>query len=289
MRPLLCLVAWLGVSFAGAGEIVLWPAGVPEPRVPADPPERVEVGKDGISRRSYVSNPRLVVFGLPGQPAAPRPAVIVVPGGGFNILADEHEGAAVCRWFNDHGFVAFVLLYRVPTNAFEVPNAAPVMDAQKAVHEVRSRATEHGVDPRRIALLGFSAGGNTALVAAGSPARFPGAPATDACRPDALVLVYPWKVAVGDAVRDDVTLDARMPPTFLLQAADDKASPPDGAAVLYRGLLAAKVPAEIHVYETGGHGFGMKPGPDGGVVVDWPTRALEWLVQRGLATPTGRP
>ena len=283
MRSLCCLAICLLAAVGRGDEIALWPAGVPEPRVPAEPAERVEVGKDGISRRSHVSTPRLVVFDVPRDAAAARrPAVIVAPGGGFGILADEHEGGDVCRWFNGHGFVAFLLLYRVPTATFEVPNAGPAMDAHKAVHEVRSRADEWGVDPARIALMGFSAGGQTTLVAAATPARFPGAAAADAGRPDALVLIYPWKVATGDAVRSDIAIDARMPPTFILQAADDRASSPDAAAVLYRALLAAKVPTEIHVYETGGHGFGMKRQPDGGVVADWPNRALDWLRRRGF-------
>jgi len=283
MRFLLAVVVCLFGSLTTAGEIALWPAGVPEPRVPADPPEKVEMGKDGISRRSNVSNPRLVVFDIPPDAAAkPRPAVIVVPGGGFGILADEHEGGDVCRWFNDRGFVAFLLLHRVPTGTFEVPNAGPAMDAQKAVHEVRSRAADYAIDPAKIVLLGFSAGGQTALVAAANPARFPDVASADASRPNAIVLLYPWKVADGGAVRSDVTLDARMPPTFILQTADDTASSPDGAALLYRGLLAAKVPAEIHIYETGGHGFGMKPQADGGVVGDWPARTLEWLKKRGF-------
>jgi acetyl esterase/lipase len=283
MRAACCLVLCLVAGSLGAAEIMLWPDGVPEPRVPADPPEKVEVGKDGISRRSNVSNPRLVVFDLPREAAAQqRPAVIVVPGGGFGILADEHEGADACRWFNDRGFVAFLLLYRVPTGKLEAPNAAPVMDAQKAVHEVRLRAADFAVDPKRIVLLGFSAGGQTALAAAANPARFPGAAAAEACRPDALVLLYPWKIADGGALRDDVTLDAHMPPTFILQTADDKASSPDGAAIFFRALLAAQVPAEIHIYETGGHGFGMKPQADGGFVGDWPARTLEWLKKRGF-------
>ena len=275
----LCLVA----GSLGAAEIALWPAGVPEPRVPADPSEKVEVGNDGISRRSNVSTPRLVVFDIPRDAAATqRPAVIVVPGGGFGMLADEHEGGDVCRWFNDRGFVAFLLLYRVPTAQLELPNAGPVMDAQKTVHEVRSRAADFAVDPRRIVLLGFSAGGQTALVAAANPARFPGAVAAEACRPDALVLLYPWKIADGGALRNDVTVDAHMPPTFILQTADDTASSPDGAAILFRALLAAQVPTEIHVFETGGHGFGMKPQADETVVGDWPARTLEWLKKRGF-------
>jgi len=284
------VAAWLvgaavcvGAVHAGAADIVLWPDGVPEPRVPAEPAETVEVRNDGISRRSNVSNPRLVVFDVPrDDPDGLRSALVVVPGGGFGILADEHEGGDVCRWFNERGFVCFTLLYRVPTGTFEVPNAAPVMDAQRAVAEVRSRAGEFGIDPAKIALVGFSAGGQTALVAAANPPLFPGAPDAAACRPDALALIYPWKVAQGDAVRGDVPLGAGMPPTFILQAADDKTSPAADAAVLYRGLLAAQVPAEIHVYESGGHGFGMKPRPGGGVLGAWPERVLDWLRTRGF-------
>ena len=282
-RRLLVVAACLIGPFTSAAEIALWPAGVPEPRVPADPPEKVEVGADGISRRSNVSNPRLVVFYIPRQSAAhKRPAVIVVPGGGFSILSDAHEGGDVCRWFNDRGFVAFLLLHRVPTGTFETPSAGPAMDAQKAVHEVRSQAEDFAVDPARIVLLGFSAGGQTALVAAATPARFPQAAAADCGRPDALVLLYPWKIVDGGALRSDIVLDGRMPPTFILQTADDTASSPDGSAQLFRGLLAAQVPAEIHIYETGGHGFGIKPQADGTVVGDWPSRTLEWLKKRGF-------
>ena len=151
---------------ARAAEIVLWPEGVPEPRVPAEPAEKFEMGKDGISRRSNVSNPRLVVYDIPRtNPAQLRSAVIVVPGGGFGLLADQHEGSDICTWFNDRGSVAFLCLHRVPTGKLEQANAGPVLDAQKAVHEVRRRADEYHLDPQKIALLGFSAGGQAAVVA----------------------------------------------------------------------------------------------------------------------------
>jgi acetyl esterase/lipase len=281
--PLLLLSFCLIAVQVSAEEILLWPEGVPEPRLPADPAEKVEKGKDGISRRSNVSNPRLVVYDIPRtDPEKQRPAVIVVPGGGFNILADEHEGTEVCRWFNERGYVAFLLLYRVPTGKLEIPNAGPMMDAQKAVAEVRRRAASFAVDPAKIVLLGFSAGGQTALVAAANPPRFPGAAAGVVCRPDAVVLIYPWKVAAGDKVRDDILLDGQMPPTFILQSVDDKTSPPQAAARLFEALLAANRPAELHIFEAGGHGFGMKERPAGGLVGDWPNRVLEWLRSRGF-------
>ena len=275
----------MAVSAAEPREIPLWPEGVPEPRVPAEPAEKVEMGKDGISRRSNVSNPRLVVYDIPrADPATLRSSVIVIPGGGFNILADEHEGSDICRWFNEQGFVAFLLLYRVPTGKLENANAGPVFDAQKAVHEVRRRAGDYQLDPQKIALLGFSAGGQTALVAAANPPRFETGAAAGSTRPDAVVLVYPWKVGGpdGTGVRSDVTIDAGTPPMFIAQASNDPASLPQSAAALFLALLEAKVPAELHIYEAGGHGFGMRKRDNAPGTSDWPNRALDWLRGRGM-------
>jgi acetyl esterase/lipase len=284
---IVCLASVAAVPAAAAEsrEIVLWPEGVPEPRLPAEPAESVEMGKDGISRRSNVSNPRLVVHDIPRtDPAQLRSAVVVIPGGGFNILADEHEGSDICRWFNEKGMVAFLLLHRVPTAKLEPANAGPVLDAQKAVHEVRRRAAEFAIDPTRIVLLGFSAGGQTALVAATNPPRFPGNAAAVSARPDAVVLVYPWRVGGegGKGVRPDVTIDGTTPPMFIAQAANDPASLPQSAAALYLALLEAKTPAEIHIYEAGGHGFGMRKRDNAPGTSDWPNRALDWLRGRGL-------
>lgn len=268
---------------ASAAEIVLWPEGVPEPRVPAEPAEKVEMGKDGISRRSNVSNPRLVVYDVPRtDPAKLRSAVIVVPGGGFGILADEHEGSDLCRWFTERGVVAFLCLHRVPTGKLEQPNAGPVLDAQKAVYEVRRRAAEYGIDQAKIALVGFSAGGQTALVAATNKPRFTPADAGVSARPDAVVLVYPWKIVGPDnkGLRSDVTIDATSPPMFIAQTSNDPASVPQGSVNLFLALLEAKVPAELHVYEGGGHGFGMLPKEKAPGTSDWPNRALDWLRTR---------
>lgn len=274
---MVCLVmAAAGAAAAGEPEIVLWPAGVPEPRVPAEPAEKVEKSaKDGISRRANVSNPRLVVYDVPRtDPARLRPAVIVVPGGGFGILADEHEGSDMCRWFNDRGLVAFLLLHRVPTNRHAEPNAGPVLDTQEAVRIVRSRAAEFGLDPRKIALLGFSAGGQVALVAA---TRNPPE------KPDCVLLVYPWKI-VGEknvGLRSDVVVDASTPPMFIAQAGNDPGSVPQGSLNLYAALLTAKVPAELHIYEGGGHGFGLQKRENAPGTSDWPNRAVDWLRTRG--------
>jgi acetyl esterase/lipase len=265
-------------------EIVLWPEGVPEPRVPTEPAETVEKKADGIARRSNVSNPRIVVYDIPRtEPARLRSAVLVVPGGGFGILADEHEGSDACRWLNEHGIVAFLVLHRVPTGKMPVPNAAPVQDIQKAVQEVRRRSAEFQLDPAKIAVLGFSAGGQATLVAATNPPRFPAADPAVSARPDAVLLLYAWKI-VGEGnqgVRSDVTIDSAAPPMFIAQCGDDPGSVPQGSANLYLELVKAKVPAEIHIYEKGGHGFGLKAGNTLPGQLDWKDRAFDWLRTRG--------
>jgi acetyl esterase/lipase len=282
-----CLAAVLQApdgKTADPREIVLWPEGVPEPRVPAEPAETVERKADGITRRSNVSNPRLVVYDTPrSDPTTLRSAVLVVPGGGFGVLADEHEGSDACRFLNEQGIVACLVLHRVPTGKMPVPNAAPVQDVQKAVQEVRRRAAEFHLDPAKIAVLGFSAGGQATLVAATNPPRFPSADAAVSARPDAVLLLYAWRIAGegNQGLRSDVTIDSTAPPMFIAQCGDDAGSVPQGSAALYLELLKAKVPAEIHIYETGGHGYGLKASNTLPGQLDWKARAIDWLRGRG--------
>jgi acetyl esterase/lipase len=291
MSILLTAIGYVGAEVSTAaepvGEIRLWPEGVPGDRVPSDPAEKVEKGKDDIQRRSFVSDPRLIVHPLPQGDGGPRPAVIILPGGGFNILADDHEGGEIGRFLNGHGIVALTLLYRVPTGAFAEPDAGPVMDAQKAVSIVRERAGELGVDPSRIGLLGFSAGGHTALVAATTKASFPGADAAPSARPDCTILIYPWRVlaAEGKELWPGVIVDAATTPMFIAQTADDTASPAKGAVTLFGALLDAKVPAELHVYERGGHGYGLRRREQAPGTGDWPARLVDWLGGRGFTRP----
>lgn len=288
MSILLTTIGFVGTEVSTAaepvGEIRLWPEGVPGDRVPSDPAEKVEKGKDDIQRRSFVSDPRLIVHPLPQGDGGPRPAVIILPGGGYNILADDHEGGEIGRFLNGHGIVALTLLYRVPTGAFAEPDAGPVMDAQKAVSIVRERAGELGIDPSRIGLMGFSAGGHTALVAATTKASFPGADAAPSARPDCTILIYPWRVlaAEGKELWPGVIVDAATTPMFIAQTADDTASPAKGSVTLFNALLDAKVPAELHVYERGGHGYGLRRREQAPGTGDWPARLVDWLGGRGF-------
>ncbi len=260
-------------------EITLWPKSIPGPPVASEPAESQVTAADGITRRFHVSTPRMFVYEPAANTKRTGSAVIVLPGGGFSRLSDEHEGSDIGKWFAARGVVAFQLAYRTPTSKQPQPNVGPVMDAQKAVIEVRNRAAQFGVDPQRIAMLGFSAGGQTALVAAASQPTFESKTPPNYHRPNLLLLLYPYKVmnAAEDGIREDVTIDTSMPPTFIAQAADDAASRVNGALMLFSKLTAEKIPAELHVYQNGGHGYGMRPRPGSTVATDWPLRAADWL------------
>ena len=289
MKKLLLLLTVVVCQIGSAGfaseppEILLWPQGMPEPVVPAEPAEIVELGKDGIQRRTNISRPRLFVHLPPEGQARSGAGIIVVPGGGFGRLADGHEGAEACQWLAKQGVVAFQLAHRTPTTNHKEVNAGPVQDAQQSVCEVRRRAKEYGVDPQQVGVLGFSAGGQVAVVAATNDLRFPAAAEGPSHKPDFLLLIYPYKIydPLTKALRADIHLDAGLPPTFLAQMGDDGASVPQGTALLYLELVNRKIPAEIHVYERGGHGFGMWARPNAPGTTDWQRRASEWLQLRG--------
>ncbi len=282
MNFLLSILVWtmsIQVSTASPPqEIVLWPGGHPEPTVSATPAESLVKADDGLTRRFNVSIPRLFVYEPPRE-LATGAAILVVPGGGFGRLADEHEGSDVCRWLTSQGIVGIQLAYRTPTNKHPNPVLGPVQDLQKAVLTIREDAAKLHIDPDRIGVLGFSAGGQTALVAtAGKPEiAFEGN--ADRIKPSAMLLVYPYQVLDSStkAIRSDIDLNAELPPTFIAQAVDDKASPPEGSALLFVELVRKGVPAELHIYEKGGHGFGMRPRPGAPGSKDWSARALEWL------------
>jgi acetyl esterase/lipase len=282
---IVCLVLAVAVAAADLPEIVLWPDGVPEPVVPAVPPERVEKGADGLSRRFNVSRPRLFVYRPPAGAPASKAGVLVAPGGGFGRLADEHEGSDACRWLASVGITAFQLAYRTPTNTQPNPAVGPVQDLQKGVMEVHRRAADYGLDPAQIGVLGFSAGGQLALIAATNEPKFQRAAGAGSHRPDFLLAIYPYQIydPATKVLRPDIRLEAGLPPTFLAQMSDDPSSLAQGSALLYLELLNRKVPAELHIYEKGGHGFGMRPRPGATGPTDWSNRALDWLRLRGYA------
>ena len=284
-RILCCIpLIWIftAVCIAAPPEIILWPDGMPGPVAPGDPPESTVTAADGLTRRFNVSNPRLFVHVPTLKDDSLRPAIIVVPGGGFGRMADEHEGSDVCPWLNELGIAAFQLAYRTPTNKQEQPEAGPVQDLRRAIAIVRSRAAEFHVDPNRIGVIGFSAGGLTSFVAASQP--IDSKDDNDQTTVNALLLIYPWKIwdEKLNAVHAAAKIDATYPPTFIAQMADDTASSAVGSARVFAELSALKVPVEFHVYAKGGHGFGMRPRAGSPGTADWRKRAHDWLQLRGF-------
>jgi acetyl esterase/lipase len=265
---LLCALASV-VSAAGTPpeKLLLWPQGAPGAMADGGE-ETVRVTEQGERVVSNVHRPSLTVYLPKGRPAAARPAVIVIPGGGHRELWTDHEGHNVARFLNDQGIAAFVLFYRLeraPNSTYKVEGHA-LPDLQQAMRLVRSHAAEWGIDPSRVGTMGFSAGGQLALL---------GAMKHDAAtRPDFVGLIYPgnWP---------ELKFDAQTPPMFLMCGSDDYPSLVANLASLFASLRAAKVPAELHFYDGVPHGFGIRAS-NSGPITQWPRQFVDWLRVRKI-------
>ena len=263
---------------------LLWPAGAP-----------AAVGVQENDR------PNLSIY-LPAPGERRGCAIVVCPGGGYGHLAVGHEGEQVGKWLNSLGVAAFVLRYRI---APRYHHPAPLLDAQRAVRMVRARAKEWSVDPKRIGMLGFSAGGHLAS-SAGTHYDAGKKDAVDpidrvSCRPDFMVLRYPVIsfpeefthrgsrrnfVGGGDAARlhlefsNERRVTKDTPPAFLVHTSEDRAVPPENSIAFYLALKKSGIAAEMHIYEKGRHGLGL--GPKSMPFSSWPKRCEEWLRGRGF-------
>lgn len=254
--------------------------------------------------------PTLTIFDPP-TPVGNGSAVIVFPGGGYHTLVASREGRQVADWFAARGFKAFILSYRLSANGYLLP--VPLLDARRAIQTVRAHAAEYHIDPNRIVVAGFSAGGHLAALSATRPVS--GDPSSAdpiervSSRPDYLVVGYPWIGALGDdmdhlnycktlnimdkcaALRAQYSPDLFVtkddPPTFWVHSIDDKVVPIEQGMRFYLALLKAGVPAEAHLFGHGGHGFALGKGDpelDG-----WTVHLEAWLRTFGLFTPVVRP
>jgi acetyl esterase/lipase len=208
---------------------------------------------------------------------------VICPGGGYQILAMDLEGEEIAAWLNSIGVTGTVLKYRVPARKDQPRYEAPLQDAQRAVSLVRSKATEWKVDPARIGILGFSAGGHLSATASTNfdKRHYESIDAVDqiSCRPDFTVLVYPAYLSEGTQLNPEIRVNAQTPPVFFVHAGDDRISSENSVA-MYLALKHAGVPAELHAYATGGHGFGLRPSAH--PASTWPARCAEWMKARGL-------
>lgn len=268
---------------------LLWPKGAPG-----------AVGDEAADK------PTLTIH-LPPADKATGTAVVICPGGGYGHLAVDHEGKQIAEWLNSMGVAGFILQYRI---APRYHHPAPLQDAQRAIRTVRARATEWKIDPTRIGMIGFSAGGHLTSTAgthfdegqgdSDDPIERVG------CRPDFLILCYPvisfgefrhsgsMKNLLGEKpdpalvenLSNEKQVTAQTPPTFLFHTSDDAGVPAENSVLFYLALKKARVPAELHIYEHGRHGVGLAK--DDRVLRSWPGRCADWMRAHGWLDAPGR-
>ena len=257
------------------------------------PGEKGDIGKEAllpprsskpVQRLSNVTDPTISLY-KPAANKATGAAVLVCPGGGYNILAMDLEGTEVADWLNSIGVTAILLKYRVPRRKNLPKHQAPLQDAQRAMSLVRANAKQWGIDPQRIGILGFSAGGHLSAATSTNFDRRHYEPIDEhdklSCRPDFMVLIYPAYLLNGTALADEIRVSKKTPPTFLVHAGNDGISA-ENSARFYLALKRAGVAGELHIYASGGHGFGLRPTKF--ACSSWPKRCEAWLRTRGLLT-----
>lgn len=266
----------------------LWPTALPQPAQTTEPEKDISKPTDNISGHhtallTNITHPTLTVYAPPASRNT-HAAALVFPGGGYYLLAWDGEGLDTCKWLNRIGMTCILVKYRVPEKGHFPANPADLEDAQQAMRITRAHAAEWHLDPNRIGVIGFSAGGNLAALLSLYPddhtvESTPASVEVDTkigARPNFVILGYPAYLAIDPdqtALDPTYTPNATTPRTFLVAAGDD-VTYGKNALVYYRALLDAKRPAELHMFPTGGHGFGMFPssGP-----AHWTEIAEDWL------------
>jgi acetyl esterase/lipase len=256
-------------------QIYLWPGKVPGEAKEKLAPVTAASENDNIIRIAEVTDPSMHVF-LPDQSVKNGAAVIICPGGGYHILAWDLEGTEVAAWLNKNGYVAFVLQYRVPDK-----KAGALQDVQRAVRNVKQNAVKFGIDPERVGVMGFSAGGSLAARASTNFNRKTYSPIDKAdslsCRPSFAILIYPAYLDQGPefSLTPELKLSSDVSPIFIFQTSDDQYA--NSALVMAQSLRNAKLSVELHLLPAGGHGYGLRPGNK--AAETWPVLAEKWLHQ----------
>lgn len=266
--------------------ILLFPKGAPGETTKLIEKADTDGGKTGgqtVLRITNVSEPTVTVYSAPDE-VATGAAMVVCPGGGYSILAYDLEGDEVCEWLNNLGITAVLLKYRTPRREGLQKHEAPLQDVQRAIGYVRAHAEEMSIDPQRIGVMGFSAGGHLAAMVSNNFMKrtYPEVDAADktSCRPDFCLLVYPaYLDGENFQLAPELKVSATTPPTMLIQTEDDK-SYINSSLFYYYALKEAGVPAWMHLYSKGGHGFGLRD--TGASVNEWPDRAEDWFRELGV-------
>jgi acetyl esterase/lipase len=274
---------------AGHSQVPIWPgATVPDAR-PVPGPESAKSDKGYLSVTN-VSQPTMTVYSPTGKNTGA--AVVVFPGGGYQVLAIDLEGTEICDWLISKGITAVLLKYRVPlkrTEPYSEPSPQALEDAQRTLGLVRFHAAEWRIDPHKIGVIGFSAGGHMVAAVSTHFEKRVYAPVDSAdqqsCRPDFAIACYPGHLWDEDSGKD-LTLNPKVPvtgsapPTFLVQAENDPVDTVNNSLAYYLALKKAKVPVEMHLYAEGRHGFGLRPTTQ--PISQWPELAETWLRTIGM-------
>ena len=292
LAPLVSLFVAATLMAKPLEPIPLWPGDAPGEKGEIGDEKDTTTAKDGLIagkrliRLGNVSHPTITVY-RPSKRKETGCAVLVCPGGGYHILAMDLEGTEVCEWFNSFGVTAVLLKYRVPARKNQEKYLAPLQDAQRAMSMIRHRATEWNIDPQRLGILGFSAGGHLAAVTSTGSAEKRSYEQIDdvereSWKPNFTMLIYPAYLTVKDQdqkLSAELSVTPRTPPAFLVQTQDDGVGV---ANSLYfaQVLQGAKVPLELHIYPIGGHGYGLRPTEK--AVTQWPQRAEDWMKEMGF-------
>ncbi|WP_146409563.1 alpha/beta hydrolase [Allorhodopirellula heiligendammensis] len=277
----------MAIAANAAEPQLLWPDGAPG--------ERGDIGEEHDTTSAEETTNRVIRLGNVSEPtmtlyrasdnSETAATVIVCPGGGYHILAMDLEGTEVCEWLNSIGVNAVLLKYRVPRREGLPAHAAPLQDLQRALGLVRAQADSWNLDPQRIGVLGFSAGGHLSAAASTQFDKRTYEPIDDAdrvsCRPDFVILIYPAYLAQKQALElpPELKVTEKTPPTFLFQTEDD-GTHVEGTLMYYLALKRAQVPAEMHLFPSGGHGYGLRGSER--APESWPQYAEAWMRDLGV-------
>ncbi|MGP1420692.1 MAG: alpha/beta hydrolase [Tannerella sp.] len=281
-----CLLFMEVVATAQEKIVRLFPEGAPGETVRM----AEKISKEGnrvagevVCRVTNVSDPTIAIY-QPSEELASGSAMIVCPGGGYDILAYDLEGDEVCLWLNELGITAVLLKYRVPRREGRPKHEAPLQDLQRAISYVRANASELNVDANRIGVMGFSAGAHLAVMASTSfnKRTYLANNVIDkvSCRPNFCLLIYPaYLDGEHFGLAPEIQIAPKTPPTMLIQTEDDR-SFINSSLFYYYALKEANIPVWMHLYGKGGHGYGLR---DTGVMVNsWPDRAEDWFREIGV-------
>jgi acetyl esterase/lipase len=280
----------------------LWPEGIPGSKNDPSYVEKITTTEGRVTRCEKVVTPDLTVF-LPAPEKANGAAVLICPGGGYGMLAFDHEGNAIAKWFNDNGVAGIILKYRLPSDQIMVNKSiGPLQDAQEAMRVIRRHAAELKINPVKIGVIGFSAGGHLASTLSTHYAeKVYEVKDNTSARPDFSLLIYPV-VSFDSAVThmgsrnnliginpdeatvkhfsNELQITPDTPPAFLVHSADDPAVPVMNSIGYFKGLQKNKIPVEMHIFQKGGHGYGLAP--NGGTQSSWPDLCINWMKQMGI-------